>query len=237
MIVYRALRLFFGIYLRIAHRVVIRGAERIPATGPLVLFANHTSYLDSMLLALCTDRPVRFIIYRNFYDHPLFGPLVRNCGAIPVSQSGSDAEAFKASLAFLKQGEVIGIFPEGKLSLTGLPSPAQSGAALMAAAAGALLVPVSITGAFFVYPKGKWIPRPGTIRVTVHPPVPVDPGRKKDREYLRNVTDRVMMRIGKRVRGYYRVRGKKRRGARQDVRRPPGMGARPALPPTSGGTS
>jgi len=236
MIVYRALRLFFGIYLRLAHRTVIRGRERVPATGPLILCANHTSYLDAMLLALCTDRPIRFIIYREFYEAPLLRHILRWCGTIPVSQSGTDTEMFKTSLSVLRQGEVVGIFPEGRLSRTGLTTTAQPGAALLAAVSGAALVPITISGAFFVYPKGRRLPRPGTIRMTVHPPVAVDPVRKKDREYLRDVTDRVMMRIGKRVRGYYRVRGKIRRGAQQDVRRTTGKHARTVTPPTSGGT-
>lgn len=219
MMVYRALRLLFRLYLLLFHRIVIRGRNRLPATGPLILCANHTSYLDSMLLALCIDRQVRFIIYREFYDHPLLHHVIKWCGAIPVSQSGSDAEAFKTSLAVLNRGEVLGVFPEGKLSLTGLPSPGQTGAFLLAATTGAPLVPVTITGAFFAYPKGRRLPRPGAIRVTVHTPVTVDPERRKDRQYLKGMADRVMRLIGRRVRGYYRMRGKKRRETSPVTRR------------------
>lgn len=211
MIVYHLLRPLFSLYLYTIHRLVIRGQQRIPATGPVILCANHTSYLDAMLLGLCTRRPVSFMVFREFHDHPFLGFFIRNGGGIPVNQTGTDTEAFKTALAVLKRGGVIGIFPEGRLSRTGLPSAGRPGAALLAASAGALLIPVSITGAFFVYPKGKKLPRPGAIQVTVHPPVPVEPARKRDKNYLMAVTERVMARMGKRIRGYYRIRGNRRR--------------------------
>jgi len=211
MILYRLLRPLFSLYLRLVHRLAIRGEERIPSAGPVILCANHTSYLDAMLLGLCTRRQVRFMVLRNFYDHPLLGFFIRHGGGIPVNVTGADTEAFKAALSALNQGEVIGIFPEGRLSRTGLPSPGRPGAALLAASAEAPLVPVTITGAFFVYRKGSRLPRPGAIQVTIHPPVRVERDRKRDRNYLAKVTDQVMTRIGKRVRGYYRLRGKRRR--------------------------
>lgn len=211
MIVYRALRLLFTLYLRTVHQLVIRGSVRFPLSGPVIVCANHTSYLDAMLVALCTPRPVRFMVSREFYAHPFLGFFIRRGGGIPVNQSGTDADAFRTALEALRSGEVVGIFPEGRLSRTGLPSAGRPGAALLAARAGAPLVPVTITGAFFSYPKGQRFPTPGGIRVTVHPPVPVDPARRRERDYLWAVTERLMALIGRRVRGYYRVRGKKRR--------------------------
>jgi 1-acyl-sn-glycerol-3-phosphate acyltransferase len=215
MSIYRLLRTFFSLYLRMVHRLIIRGGERVPVTGPVIICANHTSYLDAMLVALCTPRQVRFLVSRDFFDHPLLGFFIRRGGGIPVNPSGSDTEALKSALRLLKLGEVIAVFPEGRLSRTGLPSAGRSGAVLMAALSGAVLVPVTIGGAFFIYPRGQKLPRPGGIRVMIHLPIPVDPGRRKEREYLRDVTDRLMAGIGKRIRGYYRVRGNRRRGTLQ----------------------
>ena len=213
MILYRTLRFCFSLYLRIAHRLIIRGGERLPSDGPLIICANHTSYLDAMLVSLCSRREVRFLVTRDFYDNRLLGPVIRGAGGIPVTLNGKDAEGIKMALRFLKQGEIIGIFPEGRLSRSGLPSSVRPGAALLAALSGAPLVPITIAGAFFVYPRGQLLPRLGAIRVTVHPPLMVDTGRKRDREYLQMVTDRLMERIGRRVRGYYRALGSKRRSA------------------------
>jgi len=100
----------------------------MPAAGPVIICANHTSYLDAMLVALCTPRPVRFMVFRDFYEHPLLGFFIRRGGGIPVNQNGTDTEAFKSALHALKRGEVVGIFPEGRLSRTGLPSPGRPGA-------------------------------------------------------------------------------------------------------------
>ena len=236
MILYRVLRFCFFLYLRIVHRLIIRGSERVPVAGPAIICANHTSYLDAMLMSLCTPRQVRFMVFRDFYEHPVLGFFIRRGGGIPVNQNGTDAEAFKTALGALKQGEVIGIFPEGRLSRTGLPSTGRPGAALLAAISGASLVPVTIAGAFFIYPKGQILPRPGVIRIMIHPPVTVDPGRKKDREYLQVVIDRLMIRIGKRVRGYYRMRGKKRRGTAQKTRRHAEVRARTTVRQTLEGT-
>ena len=213
MILYHFLRFFFSCYLPLVHRLTIRGRGRMPVDGAVIIFANHTSYLDAMLLALCTPRPVRFMVSRNFYDHPILGFIIRRSGGIPVSPNGIDPQAFKQALRVLKGGEVIGIFPEGRLSRTGLPSSGRPGALLLAALSGAPVVPVTITGAFFVYPRGELFPRPGAIRVTIHFPLSIDRERSKERQYLQELTDRIMAGMGKRLRGYYRVRGRRRRGA------------------------
>ena len=204
--VYSLLRFFFAFYLRMFHLLRIRGTECIPATGAVILCANHSSYFDSMLLALCTRRQVHFLIHHAFYHHPLLGWFVRACGAIPVAQSGNDKEAMVRALAILKGGGVLGIFPEGRLTQTGLPNEGKPGAALLAAASGAVIIPVTISGAYAVYPKGKKRPGAGIIRVAVHRPIQTERGRRKDKGYLRGVTEHVMGRIVRRLSAYARRR-------------------------------
>lgn len=193
--IYFLLRVIFTPYLRIFHRVAVTGREHIPASGPVILCANHTSYLDSMLVAYCTPRPVRFLIARGFYDHALLGFFIKRCGAIPVSLRGVDKEAFQLAREALQRGELLGIFPEGRLSRSGLPDAGKPGAALLAAMTGTRIVPITISGAFFVYPKGMLFPRPGRITVKVHPPLEVVRQRGRDKTYLQEITDRIMARI------------------------------------------
>jgi 1-acyl-sn-glycerol-3-phosphate acyltransferase len=146
-----------------------------------------------MLVGLCTGRKVRFIIYDVFYHHRLLGPFIRAMNSIPVRADGINKEAMKKSLAVLKGGGIIGIFPEGRLTRTGMPGPAELGAALLAAAGNAPIVPITISGAYSVYPKGKKLPRPaGKIVVKVHPPVTVEPLRRREKGYLQSVTDEIM---------------------------------------------
>lgn len=208
---YSALRVFFTLYLRLFHRLEIRGRQRIPATGPVILCANHSSYFDSMLLGLCTPRPVRFLIFRDFYRHPLLGWFVRACGAIPVSQNGADKEAMKLALAALARGEIIGIFPEGRLSRTGLPGTPKAGIGFLAAVSGAVIVPVTIAGAFYAYPRGRRIPRPASISVTVQQPVTVDVSRRRERGYVDSIAEDVMATIGRRVRRHFRQKFRRRK--------------------------
>jgi 1-acyl-sn-glycerol-3-phosphate acyltransferase len=193
---YRLLHLLFTCYLRLRHGLRIDGAARVPATGPVILCANHSSYFDSMLVALCSRRPVRFLITERFYYHPLLGLIIQRCGAIPVTTEGDARHSLRRGLEVLARGGVLGIFPEGRLSRTGHPGHGEPGAALLAAVSGAPLVPITISGAFAVYPKGQRLPRSGRIRVLVHPPLAVAP-RRKERAYLRAMTDELMTVIGR----------------------------------------
>jgi 1-acyl-sn-glycerol-3-phosphate acyltransferase len=195
---YEILRPFFSIIFRIFYSLKITGSEYIPEHGPVILCANHTSYFDSMLVGLCTKRKVRFIIFEWYYNHWLLGPFIRILKAIPVRSQGINKEATKGVITILKDGGVIGIFPEGRLTRTGQIGPAQQGAALLAVLTNAQIVPITINGAFSVYPKGRMIPRlSGKITVEVHPPLSVDPARRKEKGYLETVTAQIMESIKK----------------------------------------
>lgn len=209
--VYRLLRLLSSLYLRSFHLLRIRGLHRLPTSGPLIICANHTSYFDSMLLALCARRQIHFLIYRSFYHHPILGWFVRKCGSVAVTQSGNDKEAMVRALAILRGGGIIGIFPEGRLSTTGLPNTGKAGAALLAAASGAPIVPVTIHGAHAVFGKGRKWPSRGTITVDIHGPVHSDRAKRKDKAYLQTMIDRVMGRIGRRLAARRRKRHSLRR--------------------------
>ena len=192
---YRLLHIFFSIYLRWGHRLIIKGAEQIPASGPAILCANHTSYFDSMLVGLCTRRRVRFIIDVRFARNPLLGFFIRHGGAIPVNLTGKDKEGMKEALDTLAGGGIVALFPEGRLSRTGLLSRPKPGAAYLSMVSGAPLIPISIDGAFHVYRRGWKIPRPGKITIRVHSPIHPDPTHRNSRHYRQQLTDLLMDRI------------------------------------------
>jgi 1-acyl-sn-glycerol-3-phosphate acyltransferase len=195
--IYAVLRVFFTVYLRLFHSLKITGAECIPDVGSVILCANHSSYFDSMLIGLCTRRQVHFLVYDTFYRHWFLGPFIQACGAIPVTENGINKEAMKKALTVLKNGGVIGIFPEGRLTQTGFLSTGNPGAAMLAALSRAPIVPITIMGAFFVYPKGKKFPGHDKIMVKVNPPVTVDPVRRREKGYLQSVINEVMGCIGR----------------------------------------
>jgi 1-acyl-sn-glycerol-3-phosphate acyltransferase len=208
-VLYRLLRTLSRLWLAIFNRLAISGSGQIPSHGPAILCANHSSYFDSMVVALCTPRPVRFLIFRDFYRHPLLGFFVRACGAIPVNQLGMDREALAAARQALEEGGLIAIFPEGRLSRAGLISRPQHGAAHLALLSGAPLVPISIHGAYHVYRRGWRLPRPGAITVRIGSPLVVTaPSTASQRLDRQELTARLMTAIR---RGLRVVRRKRQR--------------------------
>lgn len=98
----------------------IEGLEQVPAGGPVILVANHISYIDPLCLAYVghqRGRRVRFMAMAELFRFPLLGPLLRRLGHIPVHRGTADARtSLTAALAALEAGRCVGIFPEGGIS-------------------------------------------------------------------------------------------------------------------------
>lgn len=155
------------------------GEEVLP-DGPAVVAANHPSYLDPILLSLEVARPIRFMAWDAMFRIPLVGALMRAFGAFPVDvRPGKGREAYAKAKALIEQGELVGIFPEGKRSRGGwMEESLREGAARLAWETGVPLVPVTITGAFRAWPHYQALPRPARIRVRYHEPI--DPAPYRD---------------------------------------------------------
>jgi len=154
------------------------GEEHLPP-GAGVVAANHPSYLDPILLSLEVSRPIRFMAWDAMFRIPLVGSLMRAFGAFPVDvRPGKGREAYAKAKALLEQGELVGIFPEGKRSRTGwMEQSLREGAARLAWETGAPLVPATITGAFRAWPHYQALPHPARIRVRFHEPIDPAPYR------------------------------------------------------------
>lgn len=122
-----------------------RGEENVPADGPLVVAANHISYLDPPLLGTWFPRTVHFMAKRELFSMPVLGWLISRVHAFPVDRDRADLAAFRRALRILKDGHVVGIFPEGTRNLSG-DVKARGGAVLLAATAHCPLVPVALIG-------------------------------------------------------------------------------------------
>jgi 1-acyl-sn-glycerol-3-phosphate acyltransferase len=149
------------------------GEDKVPASGPAVIAANHPSYLDPLLLSLRVRRPIRFMAADVLFKVPVLGALLRQFGAFPVDvRKGRGRQAYERARGLVEQGEVVGIFPEGKRSRTGWLEPAlREGAARLAWETGAPLVPATIAGAYRAWPHFQSLPRPARIRVRFHDPI------------------------------------------------------------------
>jgi 1-acyl-sn-glycerol-3-phosphate acyltransferase len=132
---------------RVLHRrwdLTVRGGEHVPLHGPVVIVANHIGVLDGPLMAIVSPRPVHVLTKREMYDGKLGGFLMAS-GQIPVHREGPDPAAVKAALRVLRDGGVVGVFPEGTRG-AGDVERVKPGAAYLAMAAGAAVVPLVFLG-------------------------------------------------------------------------------------------
>ena len=158
------------------YRVELAGRERIPPQGPAILVANHDSMIDPWLLGLVTKRPIRFMAKAELWRYPVVRNVMDGLGTFPVSRGIGDRGAVGRAGDLLARGELLGMFPQG----TCLPyrhRPWLRGAARLALATGAPIVPICIVGSEQALRPGKFkvgLPR---IRVLVGEPIEVERGR------------------------------------------------------------
>lgn len=101
-----------GLFRRM-YKLNVIGEENVPADGAFVLGCNHTALFDPIMLILSVPRTIRFMAKKESFKTPVIGRLMAKLGMIPVNRGVADLKAMKASLSCLKEGGVIGIFPQG----------------------------------------------------------------------------------------------------------------------------
>jgi 1-acyl-sn-glycerol-3-phosphate acyltransferase len=162
-------------------RITVEGGEHIPRQGGAVIACNHVSYLDFIFCGLGAQpsrRLVRFMAKQEIFAHWLGGPLMRGMKHIPVDRDAG-LGSYKAALAALKAGEVVGIFPEATISQSFTVKEIKNGASRLAAAAGVPLVPMALWGTQRMWTKGR--PRDLTRRhlpITILAGEPMHPARR-----------------------------------------------------------
>lgn len=129
---------------RTLYRGRARHPERVPRTGPVILVANHASYLDGPLVFSLCPRPASFLVKQEAFSG-IFGWVVRSVGQIPIDRSVGDRRALASATAVLGRGGVVGIFPEGTRT-DGDVEQVNQGAAWIALRTGARIVPVAVLG-------------------------------------------------------------------------------------------
>ncbi|MEJ8282187.1 lysophospholipid acyltransferase family protein [Pseudonocardia spirodelae] len=130
------------------YRVRVHHPERIPADGPVVLVANHSAFVDGPLLFGMFGRRVVFLVKAEMFRGPL-GPLLRLIGQVPVRRAVVDRRPLTTALAVLRDGGMVAVFPEGTRGsgdVAGGVGAARQGAAWLARASSAPLLPVAVRG-------------------------------------------------------------------------------------------
>jgi long-chain acyl-CoA synthetase len=167
------LKLFFKAFCNLK----VEGARNIPEKGPYILYVNHTSYFDGLLVAAALTKFPRldlfFVGFRPYFEVPVIRNLVKIGRIIPLDFSAHLLEALRSSYYVLKKGKNLCLFPEGLRTLDGKVREFKSGFGILAKESGARLVPVFLKGAFEAWPRTSKFPR--RHPVTVKFGKPLDP--------------------------------------------------------------
>jgi 1-acyl-sn-glycerol-3-phosphate acyltransferase len=179
-----------GPFIRWYCRLRVHGLEHIPATGPVIIAANHRSLWDVPIHAVVCPRPITFMAKRELYKGPLTAWFFRVLGGFPVNRATFDIRAVDSALAVLEEGSVLGLYPEGTRSLSGEMLPFLEGAAWIALRSGVSIVPSGISGTGKVLPPGSKKPWFGKrVVVQFGPPIPIE--REDDRKVRREKAEAI----------------------------------------------
>ena len=185
--------------LRGLYRVRVEGRAALPKTGPVILAANHRSFLDSLFIPLVLGRRVTFVAKAEYFDSKKTAWFFRGVGQIPIRREGGSASegALAAATDVLEAGGVFAIYPEGTRTRDGYTHRGHTGVARLALKTGAPIVPVGLVGTEECQPVDRTLPRLFR-KVSIRFGTPIPPERyREDAEglALRQLTDEVMFEI------------------------------------------
>jgi 1-acyl-sn-glycerol-3-phosphate acyltransferase len=185
--------------LRGFYRVRVEGRAGLPESGPVILAANHRSFLDSLFLPLVLGRRVTFVAKAEYFDSKKTAWFFRGVGQIPIRREGGSASdgALAAATEVLEGRGVFAIYPEGTRTRDGFTHRGHTGVARLALRTGAPIVPVGLVGTEECQPIDKKLPRLFR-KVHIRFGAPIEAARYTDDAEglaLRQLTDEVMFEI------------------------------------------
>ena len=143
----------------------VYGQRNVPPGGGAILASTHQSYLDPVLVGIGLTRPYHIMARESLFERRLFRLLIESLNAFPVSRGSADLGAMHAAIRRLRNGHLVLLFPEATRTRDGEIGTLHPGLALVAHRGGVPVIPVTIEGAFRVWPRGRKCFRPGRIRV------------------------------------------------------------------------
>ncbi len=192
--------------MRGLYRIRVEGLENVPRKGAAIIAANHVSFLDSFFIPLVIKRRrMTYLAKADYFKSWKTSWFFKSVGQISCEREGGSRsqQSLEIALDVLKQGKLLGIYPEGTRSPDGNLYRGRTGVARLALQSGARVIPVGLIGTDKVMPKSAKLPRfrgeRGRIRVTVRFGQPLDFSRYADRAgdrfVLRSITDEIQYEI------------------------------------------
>ena len=185
------------------YRIRVEGVANVPARGPAIIAANHRSFLDSFFIPLVVPRrKVTYLAKADYFTSWKTAWFFKAVGQISTERDGGrrSQQSLEIALDVLRQGKLLGIYPEGTRSPDGYLYRGRTGVARLALSAGVPVIPCAVIGTEEVMPKAAKMPRLGRhLKVQVRFGRPLDfsrfDGKESDRAVLRSVTDEIMYEI------------------------------------------
>ncbi|WP_307439706.1 1-acyl-sn-glycerol-3-phosphate acyltransferase [Bacillus sp. V2I10] len=171
---------FFPLY-----RIEVKGKEHFPKEGAVLLCSNHIDNLDPPTVGISAPRQVYFMAKEELFQVPVLGGILRKVGSFPVKRGMSDREALRNGLNVLKDGGVLGLFPEGTRSKDGKLGKGLAGAGFFALRSNALVVPCAVIGTYKPFQK---------VKVFFGEPINLDPLRER-KATAEEATELIMSKI------------------------------------------
>ncbi len=171
--------------LKPLYRVEVIGVEQFPKEGGVLLCSNHISNLDPPIVGITAPRPIHFMAKEELFHVPVLKHLLPPLHAFPVKRGMSDRQALRIGLDVLKQGNVLGIFPEGTRNKDGKLQKGLSGVGFFALRTNAAVVPCAIIGPYRPFKK---------LKVVYGTPIDMEPFRER-KASPEEVTDYIMSHI------------------------------------------
>ena len=179
--------------------------QRVPIEGPVILAANHASFIDPPLVGAGLQREINYLARESLFRFPVVGAILRSVNSVPVDRDGGGASGLKAILGRLLAGGGIILFPEGTRTRNGRLQPARSGIGLTVIKSDAPVLPVRVFGTFEAYGRHLKFPHPHPIAVKYGQPMRFEKLRAEARtcpkprlkEIYQQIADEIMAAIAK----------------------------------------
>lgn len=156
------MRFIVWILVNLVYRLRVKGLENIPDRGPLLVVCNHVSLMDALVISGCCRRPIRFVMDHQIFRTPILNFIFRVAGAIPIASARENPEilkrAYERVAEALQKGEIVGIFPEGRLTPDGEIGPFKTGIERIVQHTSVPVVPMALRGlwgSFFSHNGGR----------------------------------------------------------------------------------